>query len=91
MPTTSALLVMLAWVSWAPFGLPVVPEVYKMTASSSPPRPDRSSAGACPASRPARSAVSATRTSAPASAAPLAASPAAVCQASSTLAPESLR
>ena len=89
--TTAALLVTLAWVSWAPFGLPVVPEVYKMTALSSPPRSDCSLAGACPASRPARSAVSATRTWAPASVAPLAASPAAVCQARSTLAPESLR
>ena len=89
--TRSALLVMLAWVSWAPFGLPVVPEVYKMTASSSPPRPDCSPAGTCPASRPTRSAVSATRTWAPASVAPLAASPAAVCQAISTLAPESPR
>ena len=88
---SSALRVRPAWVSSAPFGLPVVPEVYKMTASSSSFRPDGAGAAAYSASRSARSAVSATITWAPASAAPLAASPAAVCHASSTFAPESLR
>ncbi len=87
----SALRTMLAWVSWAPLGLPVVPEVYKMTASSESPRSDRPAAGACPASRSAASGVATVMAWAPASAAPLAASPAAVCQASTTLAPESVR
>ena len=80
-----------SWVSSAPLGRPVVPEVYRMTASSSPPRPDASSAAVTPSSRPARSGVSAAIIWAPASAAPLAASPAAACHATTALAPESPR
>ena len=79
------------WVSWAPLGVPVVPEVYRMTASSSAAASAHEASGARPASRPARSGSSTQIICAPASAAPLAASPAAVCQASSTFAPESPR
>ena len=89
---TVALPVSPSWVSSAPLGLPVVPEVYKMTALSSPCRPD--GPGAAPWTWPstsAKSAVSAAIIWAPTSAAPLAACPAAACQDSSTLAPESFR
>jgi hypothetical protein len=79
------------WVSSAPLGRPVVPDVYRITASSSSLRPDTSGATANPASRPWRSGVSAVIICAPASAAPLAASPAAACHAITALAPESPR
>ena len=87
----SALRTRPAWVSSAPLGRPVVPEVYRITASSSSCRPGSPVAGTNPSSRPARSGVSTAIASAPASAAPLAASPAAACQASTTRAPESPR
>ena len=80
-----------AWVSSAPLGRPVVPEVYRMTASSASPRPEDPGAPLTSASRPLRSGVSALISSVPASAAPLAASPAAACHAMTTLAPESPR
>ena len=54
---TVALPVSPSWVSSAPLGLPVVPEVYKMTASSSPCRPD--GPGAAPWTWPSTSAKSA--------------------------------
>ena len=80
-----------AWVSSAPLGRPVVPEVYKMTASSRSPRSEDPGAALISSSRPLRSGVSAAIIWAPASAAPLAASPAAACHAMTALAPESPR
>ena len=87
----SALVTSPAWVSSAPLGRPVVPEVYKMTASSRSPRSEDPGAALISSSRPLRSGVSAAIIWAPASAAPLAASPAAACHAMTALAPESPR
>ena len=87
----SALVTSPAWVSSAPLGRPVVPEVYRMTASSSPPRSEEPGAALIPLSSPLRSGVSAAIICAPVSAAPLAASPAAACHAMTALAPESPR
>ena len=87
----SALATSPAWVSSAPLGRPVVPEVYRMTASSRSPRSEDPGAALISSSRPLRSGVSAAIIWAPASAAPLAASPAAACHAMTALAPESPR
>ncbi len=81
----------LAWLSSAPLGCPVVPEVYRMSAVSSSARPARSGAGGWACSSAARSAAPAGRKSAPAAAAPAAGSPGESAAANSRAAPESLR
>ena len=71
---TSAFVYRFAWVSSAPFGTPVVPDVYRMTASSSSARSAQSVTG-CRSPSSVRASGSVTRmTWAPLSAAPLAAS-----------------
>lgn len=68
-PVTSALRVRLAWVNSAPLGLPVVPEVYRITAVSVASRSWTASTAGWPA-RPARNVGPTSTTRAPASAAP---------------------
>ena len=68
------LLLRLAWVSSAPFGLPVVPEVYRMTAVSSAVRATISGSGVASASSRSNSSGSVTITSTPVCSAALPAS-----------------
>ena len=87
---TEAFFRMLACVSSAPFGVPVVPEVYRITAVSSSARGATSGAGVQVATSSSVAALMVTA-EAPAFSAPAAASSAKVSQASTRLAPESPR
>ena len=88
---TSTLASRLAWVSSAPFGCPVVPDVYRITAVSEGARSAIAGAGPTSARVPARSEGSMMTRSVPALAAPLAAWSATPCQASASEAAESDR
>jgi hypothetical protein len=86
---SSALRRRFPWVSWAPFGVPVVPEVYRMIASSLPGSAQSASGSSVRSAAASASVTGITR--APASAAPFAASAAAGSHANISRAPESLR
>jgi len=88
---TAALRRRLAWVSSAPLGLPVVPEVYRITAVSSPARPVTDVPGSCSSSSFSNAAGATARRPAPAASAPLAASATVASQAKMSLAPASSR
>ena len=88
---TLVLLRRLPWVSSAPFGCPVVPEVYRITAVSSSPVSATWSSGATEASRSGKLPPSTTMDSALASSAPPRAWSANACQPNISRAPESPR
>jgi large exoprotein involved in heme utilization and adhesion len=88
---TAALRARLAWVSSAPLGRPVVPEVYRITAVSSSRPPVTAGTGRLPSSSSANAAGSTATKPVPAASAPLAASSATPCQAKISEAPESPR
>ena len=88
---TAALELRLAWVSSAPLGFPVVPEVYRITAVSESPR-STTSVNASAAPRTSAKSLGCTSTSsAPASSAPARAASSKSYQAMRILAPESDR
>ena len=91
LPDSSAFFVNPACVSSAPFGVPVVPDVYRITAVSSSSRSTTSAAGPAEPRSSLKVAGSTSTHSAPAAAAPSSAASANPCHASSTFAPESSR